>query len=71
MGAVKGGLLLGTEMGREISLVGVRGYRVARELGDNISIQCVVVARNELTWGHCWLAGYRRDAQVSQRILQG
>ena len=38
MGEMKGGLLLGTEMGQEISIVGVRSYRVARELGDNISI---------------------------------
>ena len=44
MSATKGGWLLGTEMGQEISLVGVRGYRVARELGDYryVSVECTL-----------------------------
>ena len=33
VGAMKGGLLLGKDMGLEVSLFGVRGHRVTCELG--------------------------------------
>ena len=48
------------------------GPRAGRwEISGMCQHKCVVVARNELTWGHYWLASYKSDAQVSQGILQG
>lgn len=67
---MKSELMLGTEMGLEVPLVGVRGYRVPCELGGGCGQSqrkgcCSVVARNELTWSYCWLAGYRKETQMS------